>query len=317
METLESIATGGLEDELEAECPFSDESPGVTKTQKEHIKKDDLDSVQKQQHNNGGVLGRNLLKPSNGMASTVGGPHPPPDPVIQERNDTRRKGIKVKVPGTDKYPEKVYGFTLAAHHLIPGEASLGRSALIKLMTQGESVQVKTPKGEKTKTIRKHIGYNVNGAHNGVWLPGNYYIRGKNSPAPGTTWSDLGDDPWCLNYVAAVAKAGKAQFHDAHEMYSGEVENTLNTIAQILTQHECNKCKASDISPPFKIKTRLYNMSSFLNTKVTAGPGAWGRPWFTSDRWRKKAFTNDKPSKDFQRAFDKTKVIHKKSASAGS
>jgi hypothetical protein len=313
METGESVAFGGLADELKAECPFSDESPGVTKTQKEHIKKDDQDSVQKQQHNNGGVLGRNLLKPSNGMASTVGGPHPPPDPQMQVRNDTRRMGVKVEVPGTATIAKKVYGFTVAAHHLIPGEAALAPSDLMPFMTQGESVKVKVPrKPEKTKTIRKHIGYNVNGAHNGVWLPGNYYIRGKNSPVAGKSWGDLGDDPWCLNYVAAASKAASGQFHDAHTKYSSAVKDLLNAIAKILSQHECAKCVSSDVNPPFKIKTRLYNLSGFLKTQVTAPPAAWKRPWFTSDRWRDAAFEGGKPSKKFERASEQARIIRKKS-----
>ena len=49
------------------------------------------------------------------------------------------------------------------------------------------------------------------------------------------------------------------------------------------------------------------MSSFLKTQVTAAPGAWVRPWFTSDRWRDDAFSGGKPSKAFESAWEAAKV----------
>ncbi len=202
----------------------------------------------------------------------------------------------------------MYGFIVAAHHLIPGEAALEPSDLKHFMTKDESVDVETEEGVKTKEIVKHIGYNVNGAHNGVWLPGNYYIREDTSPRAGISWGDLGDDPWCLNYVAAVTKAACGQIHDAHTQYSEAVKDLLNKIAEILARHECADCASDKINPPFQIKERLYNLSSYFRGQVSGLPYFWKRPWFTSDRWREQAFSGGKVSDEFTEAYDAARII---------
>jgi hypothetical protein len=70
--------------------------------------------------------------------------------------------------------DQEFPFVVAAHHLIPGNASLGESRLKKLMTKSSAARI----AGKARRIKNHIGYNVNGAHNGAWLPGNYAIRPK-------------------------------------------------------------------------------------------------------------------------------------------
>lgn len=308
-ELAEPIAIGMLAEEVAAECPFADPAQGTDDLEGEDIAKDDAPAATATQENDGGVLGKNLLSGSPGKDGTVGGPCPPPTLTADARLDTARSGRRVRVPGTAAVAEGVYGFTVAAHHLIPGEAALAPSKLKPLMTKGESVEVITSGGaKKQKKIRKHIGYNVNGAHNGVWLPGNYYIRATTSPHAGKSWSDLGNDPWCLNYVAAVSMAAGGQIHDAHTKYSAAVEELLNKIAAVLVQHECDKCQASDVNPPFQVKARLYALSGFLKTQVCAAPMAWKRPWFTSDRWRDAAFSGGKPSVGFMKAYNSAGLV---------
>jgi len=294
----ETVSLKALEDEIKLECPFKLNVVGVDEVEDESIANDDLD----EQENNGGTLGRNLSEGSPGKAGTWIGE--PPEKYTAFRVDTRRMGVKVNVPGTVTVEDGVYGFTVAAHHLIPGEASLAPSLLKPLMTKGSSVDVETEDGTKTKTIAKHVGYNVNGSHNGVWLPGNYYIRSSSSPHSGKSWSDLGDDPWCLHYVAAVTKVAEGQFHDAHTKYSAEVENFLNKIAEKLFKHECDLCKSDEIGPPVTIKSRLYGISAYLRGQVQGHPMAWKRPWFASDRWRDDAFSGGAPSATFLAAYNK-------------
>ena len=303
-ELVEQVAIGLLPEETDASCPFADSTDGVGEVEPENVAEDDAPAATATQESNGGVLGANLLTGSPGKGGTVGGPSPPAEKNPDLRRDTRRTGVKVKVPGTTHIATGAYGFTLAAHHLIPGDASLAPSKLKPLMTEGQSVEVIIKGGaKKQKTVRKHIGYNVNGAHNGVWLPGNYYIRASTSPIKDKSWSDLGSDPWCRNYVAAVSKVAGGQIHDAHTQYSSAVEELLNKIAAILMQHECEKCEAADINPPFRIKARLYATSEALKSQVTAAPMAWKRPWFTSDRWREDAFCGGRPSAEFVAAYN--------------
>lgn len=305
-ELAETVAVGLLQDLVDESCPFEDSPLGVDATESEHINTDDRRSALYEQSNDGGVLGRNLVDASNGKADTVGGPFPPPGARPQPRIDTRRTRLMLRVPGTADLPTADYGFTVAAHHLIPGEASLAKSALVKFMTQHESVKItlQTPGGPRQadKKIAKHIGYNVNGAHNGVWLPGNYHIRSYHSPIRGKSWSDLGDDPWCLNYVAAATKAAGGQFHDAHTQYSAAVEELLNKIALVLMKHECDDCAKPEINPPFLIKQRLYGLSAVFRGKLTAPPSVWKLPWCASDRWGEAAFSGTRPSQAFVRAY---------------
>ncbi len=144
---------------------------------------------------------------------------------------------------------------------------------------------------------------INGSHNGVWLPGNYYIRKTTSPIKGKSWSDLGNHPWCLNYVAAVTKGAGGQMHDAHTKYSEAVLGLLNTMADLLLAHACEACEPQDINPPFMIKQRLYGISARLREQLTAVPAAWKRPWYASDRWRDDAFVGDQPSPAFMVAYN--------------
>jgi hypothetical protein len=303
-ELVEQVAIGLLEEEIAEKCPFSDPAEGVGDEEREHASRDDSPRATMVQKNNGGVLGTNLMSGSPGKDGTVGGPYPPPKAKPELRQDTLRTKRRVRVPGTADVPTGTYGFTVAAHHLIPGEAALAPSKLKSLMTKGGTVKVIGRDGtKKSKKVRKHIGYNVNGAHNGVWLPGNYYVRSRTSPIKGKSWSALGNNPWCRKYVAAVVKVAEGQMHDAHTKYSAAVEELLNKIAALLMQHECDSCKANDINPPFRIKSRLYAVSAELKNQVTSAPMAWKRPWFTSDRWRDDAFDNDKPSRAFMEAYN--------------
>jgi hypothetical protein len=308
MEIGEMVAVVFLESSFEEKCPFKEQALGVDAVEGESIFKDDTKEAEREQTNDGGTLGRNLQSGLQGAANTIGGPLTLKKTKGVERVDTLRTGISVRVASTYEIDAGDFGFSVAAHHLIPGEASLEASNLKHFMTRGESVEVETEQGVKTKEIAKHIGYNVNGAHNGVWLPGNYYIREDTSPRSGVSWGGLGDDPWCLNYVAAVTKAANGQIHDAHTAYSGAVKRLLNDIAEILARHECDECASDKINPPFQIKERLYNLSSYLRGQVTGLPVAWKRPWFTSDRWRDTAFSGGKPSRAFADAYDAAKIV---------
>ncbi len=291
MEALESIQVEFIK-EIKRDCPFqtSAEAVGV---ELEDIAHDDLPDVAEIQENSGGTLGNNLAEASNGKKGTWNDICPPDKADPDPRVDTRFGGGMVRVEEKDGEEEYPYG--VAAHHLVPGEAALAPSSLYKsYMVEG--AKVKTKKG--THRIMANIGYNVNGAHNGVWLPGNYAIRKKTSPKKDTSWGDLGPDydDWCFDYMCAcVLKAG-GQFHDSHTGYSDKVRAHLNKLCRALVVHQdgCDECGSKkDIPPPYTLKTRLYQTSNelrgFLRTvpAVISGKGRtkWKMPWCTSDRFK--------------------------------
>lgn len=285
MDIGELIAVGLFKQES-AKCPFNIPVSSPVSEDPEDIAKDDLDSVTKIQENDGGKLGRNLSTASHGAPGTINDIYPaaiasPTPPIDTKRNG----GGNVKV----EKDQKEYPYAVAAHHLIPGEASLAKSRLYeKYLKKGG--KIKTRSG-KEYIIAENIGYNVNGAHNGVWLPGNYAIRETSSPESGISWGKLGleYEEWCGSYMLACVKKANAQFHDSHPTYNDKVLGILNRIHRALVVHQdsCEECKGKDtIPPPYVLKTRLYVTSRYLRGKLKAIPGRkWKIPWYTSERFR--------------------------------
>jgi A nuclease family of the HNH/ENDO VII superfamily with conserved AHH len=316
MQMGESIAVGGLSDE---KCPFKEDSTGISAFESEAIANDDRNAVQGVQANNGGTLGENLTNASNGTENTwKGAPFEPQTAEKAPANDSKRKNgvpsidwARVRVPATTTIAEGDYPYTVAAHHLIPGNASLYNDddKLKDYMIKGKTVKA----AGKTWKIKHHIGYNVNGAHNGVWLPGNYAIRAGSSPTR-ITWGSMTNEDWQLNYVAACSKVAKGQFHDAHTNYNDSVLSLLNKIATKLEAHQCgcDECKSkSEVPPPYAIKQRLYKLSTYFRFNLISSPNRWRRPWFSSDRWEGIVFNGSTvPSAKFLEALKKSRRVEK-------
>src|SRR5262245_54247029 len=76
-----------------------------------------------------------------------------------------------------------YPVTCAAHHLIPAQESLkGHQILDYMCKKGETQDFRKgkkadPKAVSSSKVWGNVAYNVNGCHNGVWLPGNYAVGG--------------------------------------------------------------------------------------------------------------------------------------------
>src|SRR5690349_16441988 len=153
----------------------------------------------------------------------------------------------------------------AAHHLIPGNASYKRAPELHKYVSGDK-----------NLIQSDIGYNVNCAENGVWLPGSYGVH------PGATTT--GNKKWSKYkyqdaYAIKAMKAAGAQFHDAHPKYSTNVKNTLCSLAEKLdamyekNDGNCPVCgkKASDdagkLTPPFGLVGKLNGISASHRTML--------------------------------------------------
>jgi hypothetical protein len=286
MTQIGEVIAIGIAKDIDEECPFQLPDPKAVKEEGENIAKDDRPGAAGIQRSSGGTLGKNLTNASQGAKGTVNelfaASPAEPDPA----QDTRRSDAgKVRVKGdANEYP-----FTVAAHHLIPGNASLAKSRLYeKYMKKGG--KVKTRSGREY-TMKENIGYNVNGAHNGVWLPGNYAIRRATSPKRRVSWGKLGAefDEWKTGYMLACVKKTRGQFHDTHVTYSEKVLGVLNRMHRefVLHQDTCEECKGkTKVAPPYMLKLRLYGLSSYLRGKLRSIPDTkWKVPWYTSDKFR--------------------------------
>jgi hypothetical protein len=216
------------------------------------------------------------------------------------RNPPEGGGKKLPKKECDPYPEfdsakpislyagpdkkrREYALTCAAHHLIPAGASLKKStSLLKWIKKG-------------KQIKADIGYNVNGLQNGVWLPGNYAMRGiwgslkdgEDMPAGAGTDGPLSEKPQDNKFyyaVKAMILVG-GQFHDAHPKYSEFVLDCLNKIATAMVARKgfCPDCKdlKEPFPPPYKLALLLNGVSKRMKGYLVGGPGGWREDLVTS------------------------------------
>ena len=189
-------------------------------------------------------------------------------------------------PGVRKVKIKKLEFdvSVAAHHLIPGNASLKKSKLFK------SDKYLWKDGKK----KGNIGYDINSQPNGVWSPGNYAAR---------PWGTLGRDFFKDNgkkvtpkrYAFAAIKKWRCQFHDAHSDYSDFVKDSLNLLYEkleamdeILCPENKKKEKRNpEEDPPiYTIVTRLDAISARMKKMLVLPADNWKKNIYTS-RFSKK------------------------------
>lgn len=184
-------------------------------------------------------------------------------------------------------------FSVAAHHLIPGEASLPKSSLINYVKGG-------------KVISSDIGYGVNGRENGIWLPTHHALSQKMPILPYSTrkhsyasLSSEGNDmvPSVVSlYTQAVMEQATCQFHDDHTRatdYSNFVVKVLNKIQTNLAtikNYNCKKCmqaksNGGKLPPPHSLVHRLNMVSSRLASFLTGPAAGWRPPVYTSPHAR--------------------------------
>lgn len=167
--------------------------------------------------------------------------------------------------------------SVAAHHLIPGNAALAKS---ELFLSKEYLW-------KDKKVKGNIGYNVNASPNGVWLPGNYAARpwGTGGVAFEKTFG-----PSPKDYAFAAIEAWEAQFHDAHEAYSLFVKKVLNKIYDKLRAGEdiwCPKAKKKkdknpdEREPLYVLVSRLNTVSGRMRSMLVAPSRNWKKNVWTS------------------------------------
>jgi hypothetical protein len=190
---------------------------------------------------------------------------------------------------------RVYPLQYAPHHLVPGNESLKGSAILPFMGAASVIEdYKPPSASKIKD-GKSIGYDVNAAENGVWLPSPYALSMNNKwPSQDGIKALLKqfdqravDDAEAFKayYTAAsIENSGGRQFHMRHAGYSVKVKEILNAMADKVkvSATQCPVTGSSDgkFDPPTGLKAKLNGLSSRLRSLLT-GP-VWHPPFFTDD-----------------------------------
>ena len=171
-----------------------------------------------------------------------------------------------------------YPVTCAAHHLIPAQESLKESPLLAYMVKKGDTESLKDASYSDGLVWADVGYDVNGAENGINLPGSYAVGGGrgglglwtgNDDAPDLEEEDPADsnnDPASpeltgkLNevsdtnrkwlYVSQAMRLSPGQFHDRHQDYSAFIQDVLSQIhanmvvleRQKIVDSSCGKCK---------------------------------------------------------------------------
>ena len=256
MEVGEIVAKAIAQDK-EDDCWFCEELPKGDLKNKEKADPEDSNSVdnvpENKEDNNSSLLGSALIKSGKDR------------PKWKIKNLLKPKKLSLVVP--------------AAHHCIPGEASMAKATTLHKFMRGGT------------HYDSDIGYDVNDAQNGVWLPGNYAVREENDEFNNKTWTKQ-TPKFQRDYVKlAMNKASGKMFHDAHRKYNGLVKTCLEGIANKLSKPKkgkCPICKKDEKKkrPPYGLVGRLHGVSGdhrqmlVAPTKKTVGNG-----YFTSSKGR--------------------------------
>lgn len=174
---------------------------------------------------------------------------------------------------------KDFDAAVAAHHLIPGNASLKESDLFL----SEEYLWKDGKA------KGNIGYNINAEENGVWSPGNYGVRpwGARGASFMSNNANLGLKP--EDFAFAAMELWRTQFHDAHGHYSNFVKDSLDKLYEKLeAQHDiwCPEAKKKEKKPEEKepiyvLVNRLHTISRRMKRMLTFPTTNWKRNIYTS------------------------------------
>lgn len=221
--------------------------------------------------NNGIVLGKNM---DAGVSTSKREPtcekveHPEIDLTIKKRK------IKLDAEGFD------LRIKMNAHHLIPGKASLPKSNLMDYVAADRGV------------IRSDIGYVVNGAQNGVWLPSNNAVAGwgdltvtrSDGVAKLRSEQDVSGFFLQRDYAFVAMEISQAQFHDTHLDYNEFLIKCLNKLflkCWVGTK-ACDKCKAEEkMPPPYALISRLNAISDRMRKHLLFPYQTWRAPVNTS------------------------------------
>lgn len=274
----EPVAIGIVDDE-KWECPFEHEKPGDLKN--------DLG-------NSSGKLGTRL---ANGHSTQIWAQEGAK--IVQKKEQELAAPLSKEddcPEGDVQFGDDTFPYSVAAHHLIPADASLPKSSLMDYIKGGS-------------VIRSDIGYDVNGAENGIWLPTHSKLstlmkKGKLLPnaAFGIKYGELADladknnennmmvASFHQRYTYLVMDKTGRQFHDAHTDYNDEVVKRLDGITVKLlnlSNFHCDKCKeaktggSDKLPPPYALVFRLNALSRRLAAFLQGSPLRWAPPWFTS------------------------------------
>jgi len=201
-------------------------------------------------------------------------------PTYKFKNDAGRLGKamggKLEAKAV-RLNNKMFDASVAAHHLIPGNASLKNSELF----MSEEYLWKDGKA------KGNIGYDINTKANGLWSPGNYGVRPWGTEGSKFEAGNRGLE--AKDFAFAAMETWGTQFHDAHPKYSEFVKDCLDKVFDKLEAQEeiwCLEAKKREKSPEEKdplypLVRRLDTISARMKRMLEFPTTNWKRNIYTS------------------------------------
>jgi hypothetical protein len=171
----------------------------------------------------------------------------------------------------------------APHHIIPGKAAMAPSRLEKWTMAGDK-------------IKEDIGYSIDCAQNGIFLPHLpeiYWTRHvKKTKTPmaqfyGQTWAGLSDSAKSTIGDVVMGETSLQMHYTDHDdpyvhvdndtNYDDECKRECNELADLMQLFEINaKCKDSDgkLNPPYGLVHMINARSTAVRLRITGFPSRW-------------------------------------------
>ena len=299
----------------ESTCPWC--QPRQKQGESEELAREDPedDVVGAVPPNDGGTLGKRMTQAGNPRPEIVVKIPYQRGSVVRFRSGMKARRFSVYEKRLEDYVEE-YDLQYAPHHLIPGNESLKRSEVVPFMGDADSISEYA--GGQSSKIKEggFIGYDVNSAPNGEWLPSPYALSMRNDwPAErdvevlkkrmGLEFREITEE-FKAAYVAAAIEGSGRQFHMRHMKYSDKVRAILKAVAERLALMSengiCPVAKASKsqdgkFDPPYGLVARLNVLSGNLRRLLTGS--IWRPPLYADSRTKEYAQDLAKAKEKFE------------------
>ncbi|MFQ5503536.1 MAG: hypothetical protein ACE5F1_01925 [Planctomycetota bacterium] len=268
-------ATGHPPDE-EKKCPFCNDKNHKGYTTKHGALKDES------------VLRRNI-QTSDDVTDDIGTIYPLPG----GSDNMKEWFAKPRV-----FEEDGTRIAAAPHHIIPGDAVMSKVPALEAWTTAS-------KGGK---VKEDIGYNIDGARNGIFLPRYPDIFGTKTievPKPGggtqrmegrkyygRSWSELdGDEKKSVAYTIMCETGrqihqtshGAKYISDPNKSYNKEAADACSTLADFIKAKQlacpCDEQKAEPYDPPYDLVRLIDLESDKIRRRMTGRVKRWST-WCT-------------------------------------
>jgi hypothetical protein len=173
----------------------------------------------------------------------------------------------------------------APHHVIPGKAAMAKSTSLEKWTRAD-------KGK----IKEDIGYSIDCARNGIFLPHVpviYWTRHKlpervpMSQHYGQTWKGLSNSSkQSIGYLVMLETWLQMHYTDhsapynpgTPQNYDSEVKQRCNQLGDLTTNFHilCERSKGDDGKhyPPYSLVHQINQLSDYFKMQITGRPDQW-------------------------------------------